>query len=542
MVFQSLNGDAERARVRLLLGIILLTALLLRLWCFVGLRGADDFSIATHALRLLQSGPWLPMGHYDARIGLYYPLALIYWIFGVGEWQTVGIVILASLVGVWLAYAIGRRMAGTAAGLLAALTLSVFPLDIVNASQLLPDLPMGVTSAMAFYLSRRVIDAGRPYFWAVAAGLTWGFAYLIKIEAALLALPLLWLVWSNRRHWRPLSIVFVSAMAVVVAESVVYYLAGGTVMHRIYCVTHQGGGRATEEFSAAQLWVFPKMWFVTVYHFSLHYYFLLGGAIWALATRRASLYPIVLWVFVDLVWLEFGGNPLSEQYSIKSHLARYCEILVVPMSVLIGASLSQLRTSLGPRVQYALVFGFVFAGLFFASFSSLDGEMVLATKKALREAVAQNYFPLYADQKSESIASIYLYDKGLRDQLHSLQHHNFRTQETSVRSLESLSGYALLNRGFMEYAWNRYRVDEVPYEQAIEQYPVLYRVDNPGPKLAYLQTRLLRSLARLLPSEFLRRKVVGTAEDLLRPGDAVILKLGRPGYSPEPGLSSGGTG
>jgi 4-amino-4-deoxy-L-arabinose transferase-like glycosyltransferase len=535
MIFQSLKEDAERAPIRLLLGIILLTALFLRLWCFVGLRGADDFSIVTHALRLLQSGPWLPMHHYDARIGLYYPLALIYWILGVGEWQTVGIVMLVSLVGVWLAFAIARRLAGTAAGLLAALALSVFPLDIVNASQLLPDLPMGVTSAMAFYLAWRVIDAERPYFWAVAAGLIWGFSYLIKVEAAFLGLPLLWLVWSNRPHWRPLSIVFVSAMAVVVAESLAYYLAGGTVIHRIYCVTHQGGGRLTEEFSQTQLWVFPKMWFVTVYHFSLHYYVMLGGAIWVLATRRSSLYPIVLWVFVDLVWLEFGGNPLSEQYTIKTHLARYCEILVVPMAVLIGASLSQLRASLGPRVQGPLVFGFVFASLFFASFSSLDGESALATKRALREAVAQNYFPLYADQKSKNIASIYLYDKGLGDHVHSLQNHNFRTQETSVRSLESLSGYALLNRGFMEYAWNRYRVEGVPYEQAAEQYPVLYRVDNPGPKLAYLQTRLLRPLARLLPSEFLRRKVVGTAEDLLRPGDAVILKLGRPAYSPESG-------
>jgi len=518
---------------RAMLALILILSLILRLWLFTGISGDDDVSIADQALRLLASGPWLPESHYAARVGLYYPQALIYAVFGVGEWQTVVMPLVYSLLGVWLAYALARRLLGSGAGLLAALTLAVFPLDVYNASQLVPDLPMGVTSALAVYLVLRVLDSDRPYPWAVAAGLVWGFSYLIKVEAALLALPLLWIAWANRQHWRPLLVVFMVAGCVVLAESLVYYLAGGTVLHRLYCVTHQGGGKLVSEYSESQLWVFPKAWLITFYQFGLHYYLLFFGVVWALVTRRSVLYPIVLWVAIDLLWLEFGGNPFSAHYSVKSHLLRYCEILAVPMAVIIGAALEQLRSHLSASGHALLVGAVVFVALFFANFNTLSSERQLATKLALDHAAAHGYFPLYTDHTSAAIASIYLHQDPRVTEIHSLQHHDFRTQETSVLPLDQLSGYALLNRGFMDYEWRRYRMTPVSPTQAAAHHQTLYEVDNPGNSLAYLQARWLSAAAGLLPVPFLREKIAGTANELLEPDDAVILRLAPVAKQPE---------
>ena len=515
-------------RTRLFLLSILSLAAILRLWSFSGIQGSDDVAIARLALELMNDGPHLPMSHYAARIGLYYPLALIYTLFGVGEWQTVIMPMAYSLLGVWLAYAIGKQLIGVNVGLLAALLLAVFPLDIYNASQLMPDLPMGVTAALAVYLFLRVTETDQPYRFAVAAGLVWGLSYLIKIEAAFLALPLLWRSWTHRHHWRPLLVVFLTVGLVVFIESLVYYLAGGTILHRIYCVTHQGDGVTVAEYSASQLWVFPKAWFITIYDFALHYYLLFAGIIWVLVTRRSVLYPVILWVVIDLLWLQFGGNPFSDNYHPKSHLLRYCEILAVPMAVIIGALLHGLKEQyhLSAPVHALAIGGVVFVALFFANFNTLSSERQQATKLALDQAVAHDYFPLYLDQTSANVASIYLYQDPRVAQIHSLQKHDMRTQETVLLSIDELNGYALLNRGFMLYAWRRYRMDEVSIDNASARYQTLFVANNPGNALAYRQAEFLATLARLIPVTFLREKIATTAEELLEPNDAVILRLG----------------
>ena len=48
---------------------------------------------------------------------------------------------LLSIVGIFVAYELGRALVGAGAGLLAALVLAVFPLDVLAATTLYPDTP-----------------------------------------------------------------------------------------------------------------------------------------------------------------------------------------------------------------------------------------------------------------------------------------------------------------------------------------------------------------------------------------------------------------
>lgn len=501
---------------------ILAFAVALRAFAFVGLGGADDSAIADLSLRLLESGPWLPMGHYASRVGLIYPLAGIYAIAGVGEWQTVVMPFLYSLLSIVLAYLIGARLAGNRAGLLAALFLAVFPLDVAAASQLMPDLPQGATMALAFYLALRVGDSDHPVPWAILAGLAWGFSYLIKVEAPLLGLPMLVLLYINRRQWKAMLLLFVVFAGVIAAESLVYWLAGGKVIHRLYAVRQQGGGQFVAEYAATQLWVFPKAWFITVYEFGLHYYFLFAAMLWVLIKRRSRLYVIVIWVVLLLLWLQFGGNPFSEHYAVKSHLNRYCEIVAVPMAVLIGAFVAWLSFEKARVIYLSATVMLVGVGLFFVNFNTLSAERQHATKRAIDHARVHDLFPLYMDRTSHALAMIYMYADPRVAQTKSLQEHDFRSQETEIVDVEAKDAYLLLNRGFMQYGWRRYRVDPVDAGK-LKDRAIVFQVDNPGNELAYQQARLLGRFADLLPVPFLREKIGNTANELLEPADAILL-------------------
>jgi len=509
------------SRNYLWLGLIFAVAIGLRLFAFVGIAGSDDLAIASLAQRLVETGPWVPKGHYEARVGLIYPLGLIYALFGVGEWQTVLLSSIAAIFSVWLAFLIGRQACNVRVGLFAALVIAVFPLDVVAATQLMPDLPLGTLLAAAFYFSMRSLDSETPRAYAIAAGLLWGYAYLVKIEAVFLGLPLLLVALLNFSKWRSFAFVFLSALAVFLLESLFYWAAGGEPVQRLAAVQSTGSLGTTPEYSGTQLWVFPKSWFVTFYYYGVHYYLLFAALVWVAVGRVRSLYPVALWAVTYLVWLQFGGNPFSDTYSVKSHIDRYCSMLSVPMAVLVGAFLVQLL-EWRPRLGRWTTGVTIALALFFVSFNTLSFERQKASKLALDYALEKGLFPLYLDRTSLGIAELYMHGDPRAGSLLPAQSYDMVKRETVFQDLETADGYVLLNRGFMEYSQNRYRIQLfVPSGDWQER--MVYSVDNPGFGPAYAQARLLYGVSRLLPVAFLRNKIGATAESLLVAGDAVIL-------------------
>ncbi len=507
----------------LLLAAILTVFAAVRFGLFAGISGADDVSIASLSLDLLSNGPSLPFSHYSGRVGLIYPQALVFALFGVGEWQMAVIPFLSSLAGVLLAYLIGKHYAQEQVGLLAAFLLGIFPLDAYFSSVLMPDLPLGATMALAFYLLIKS-ERSQHLSLAVLAGLAWGWAYLIKVEAFFFVFVVAALWVTRQLSSRTLFVCAISVGAVVFIEHVIYYLVSGDMLLRLHLIAGTSGGKMVAEYNATQLWVFPKAWFLTPYYFGLHYYFLFLALLWLPLHKRHDTLPIVVWAAVFLLWLQFGGNPFSASYSAKSHLDRYCNMLNVPMAVLIAMTIYDLGERYGAQLQRIMVTLITLTAVLFIPFNQLSSERQAATKALLDIVQEQQLYPLHLDRTSWALAQIYLYDAAQKGELHNLQPHNFSTGETNSPDPIDIDGYVLINRGFVDYGYNRYRVRKIESSQFTDQFETYLVSSNPMNISSYWSAEFLEAMSSLIPISTVRMKIQETARGLLDGNDAVLLK------------------
>lgn len=165
------------------LTVILLLAVELRLLFRSGLAGIDALTNA-HRARNLADGIWPGPGVFhsaSADLALYGPAALFYRVFGSTDAATVAWPFACSLLGVACAYLIGRKLAGEAAGLFAALVWAVLPRAVASATVLSGEGPMaafgmGVVLLIICAAWRRL--SSRLAWFVVAAGMFAGFLFL----------------------------------------------------------------------------------------------------------------------------------------------------------------------------------------------------------------------------------------------------------------------------------------------------------------------------------------------------------------------------
>ncbi|MBK9674761.1 MAG: hypothetical protein IPO82_05885 [Betaproteobacteria bacterium] len=242
------------------------------------------------------------------------------------------------------------------------------------------------------------------------------------------------------------------------AESAIYAHMVADPLRSVHAALNQGGAVFNDSYSATQLWVFPKAWFVTPYEFGLHYYLLFAAMVWTLAAWRREYFVLLVWLVIVLVWLQVGGNPFAENYRIKSHLSRYCLTVAVPAVVMIAGMLEWLWRVGFKRIAATAASVAILAGVVLTNFNSLSGEGVRATKLGLDYLVAQQGLPAYLDRKSYDLA--YWYWDGVVDksQFYPIQRHDFSTGHTDLVPQSEIHGWVLINRVFDDYAFRRYGI------------------------------------------------------------------------------------
>lgn len=118
---------------------IIAFALLLRATNIIGPVRGDDFTYLTAAKALFDGEINTRVCCGLTRIGIYWPTAIIYKVLGVSYLTGFLFPLLASLSSVIFIYGIGTLLKNEQMGLLAAFFWAIFPLDIVQATQALPD-------------------------------------------------------------------------------------------------------------------------------------------------------------------------------------------------------------------------------------------------------------------------------------------------------------------------------------------------------------------------------------------------------------------
>src|ERR1051325_11133994 len=102
-----------------LLAIVVL-AVSLRVIFFTGYHGFDDREYIPRAVELSRGGMTGPETHWGARIGPVGPTALSYGVFGVTPASTIAWPFVCSVLAVFVAFFLGRRLYGASTGLIAA--------------------------------------------------------------------------------------------------------------------------------------------------------------------------------------------------------------------------------------------------------------------------------------------------------------------------------------------------------------------------------------------------------------------------------------
>lgn len=507
-------------------GFLIGFAILLRLVFFSGISASDDVFVAQAALRVLEDGPYLPTSHYTGRLMLIYPQAAIFALFGVGEWQMAILPLIGSLVTLAVVGALTRRYVGEKAALWALLAGAIFPLDVYHATQMMPDVPIGGMLAAAIYCAfRSTWDEGRPWLWATAGGLLWGGGYLIKIEAAFLLFPMAAIFWLYGRNWKMAMVAAAWCGVVVVGENLVYWALTGNILYRLKIISESASVLMNEDYSARQLWVFPKAWFLTAYQFSLHYYLLFAAMGLALWKRERFLMVCVVWAGAFLLWLQFGANPFDEVIRFKSHLQRYCLMLAAPSFILVGYLLARLEET-RPRATQGFAALWVVGSVFLITFNYLGTERSLASKQALAQWSFSRTAPVYMDPDSYTLGRFLYRNTEWANHFHKLIEHDYHTGESQPVDPETLDGYLVVNRASLDFAAQRYAVTGFTADRIGTHCSKVMSIDNPAYGASYFTAGVLGRVGQLIPVAGVRQKVSETANSLLEKDDVMVFACG----------------
>ncbi|MBI3964955.1 MAG: glycosyltransferase family 39 protein [Chloroflexi bacterium] len=328
------------------LALILCLAGAVRRRYFFGMVRPDSFDYAADAAAWLQGfAVFTPDANafHVVRLSVLAPVTLIYGLLGISELTSALWPLFCSLGSVGLAYAIGKLLFGPRTGLLAALVVAIYPLEVVYATKLLPDTTVGFFVGLSVYFFLKAELASRPlarhYF---LAGVAVGLSYYARLNAPVIVLffgaYLLWRRRLSRAHFAFVP----GVLAVFIAAGLVFQLAGGGFFYDL-----EMGLRPLRESANRAEWTVPS-------DPALYYQFtqmlLTNGlfAPWTLALAGSLVYlgrrsPRDL--IVPLLWLGalFLYFELLSQWPVRSVQEkedRYLSPLVLPLALIVGHALA----------------------------------------------------------------------------------------------------------------------------------------------------------------------------------------------------------
>lgn len=313
-------------------------SLVVRSICFTGLIGSDDLYYSAYAQQILEGTYQLEHDHMSIRYGVILPLAAIYKVFGIHEWSTVALPLLASSLAPVLAALVGFQLSGATATWVAGLLLATFPVDARYATILVPEsmLQSAVLAAAIVYL---VAEARQSVTLGIVSGILLGLAYLIKEPGAFVVTAFVIFAFAQRRWSLGLAVAGGAAL-VLAAELTWYWVVTQDLLFRTHAmVIHDRQPEvivANEHLIYRLFQAYPRLMLLPNVDFGLHS--LLAGAACVLALVSDRSYRTVfllLWAAVPLLYLNFGTSSFQRFWALPVS-PRYVSLIYPPLFVLTG--------------------------------------------------------------------------------------------------------------------------------------------------------------------------------------------------------------
>jgi len=389
-----------RAEIWLL--FILIFALSIRMHFFVGLVNndpQDDGIYMANARRLVFGGKlsdykWAaklvsendtinPAHQFLFRWMMLFPTALSFILLGFGDFSATIYPLLCSLGGILLIYYIGKNLFNEKAGLIAAFLLSIFPLNVIFATRLLPEAPLTffmAASAFMFILgdkresNKRFLNMKNLYF--TLSGILLGLGYLTKASAIMMVLFFVSYSLYYRRIRKEYLLIIIGFFMIYSIEGGYHYSNTGDFLLRphlnskVYAfkrdVEFKNKFKSEEFFGIVEVMYLPGMdtylkafmnqkppWRSKINEgFGYFYYFVILSAILLIFCRlrhkcSKNVDIPIIWTLSLFLFLQFG--PLSLQFNAEGALVqylmihkslRYLEMLTIPSILIIASFLS----------------------------------------------------------------------------------------------------------------------------------------------------------------------------------------------------------
>lgn len=351
------------------LAAVLLIAAAVRLLFFTGLALGDDMVYAPQSMvfALLKGWPPPPY-HWFTRIGLTIPTAGAISAFGTSPFVFVLVPFAASLAAVWLSFLVALEVRDLKFAVTVGILHAFYPLEVIFATHLFPDLPVGVLCAGSTIAWWRAVRSGRVHL-AVLSGAILGAAFMVR-ETAVLCGPvfLTLLLYYRPARWAKLAVsCLLPFLAVIGAEALLYAMTAGDPLYRWHAILsvntapHEMIFPPAGQHHTGGFWTNPAVMSVSSEDFGP--YVVLAAAGVLVGARDERLRALSLWFVVGFLWNYYGTTtpwtwrPLAPE-------PRYSASLTTPIVILTASLLHRLSDRSRMIATAALVAsGIICAGL-----------------------------------------------------------------------------------------------------------------------------------------------------------------------------------
>lgn len=360
-----MDDRSSKNKTSLLLLLILVFALALRLIFFTGVSSSDSLYYSEFADKIIKNQPFIG-NHLSLRLGIIYPAAMMYSLFGVNDYSSGIMALVFSLASIILIYKFGRLLFSEKAGLLSAFLMSFFPLDVILSTTLMGDITSTFFLALSVYLflkSEKTDNKKNSGWLCLISGVSLGAAYLIREISVLIALFFVVYVIYKKKIKSNYFLVPLGFLLVSVIEVVYFYNATGNPFFRFSTVNSEWAtiilnaplySRGAFPYS---LLYFPYIIFT--HHFlGLFYPFILVSVFYFIVYKKKDTYSMLFWFVPLLVYICIGSTSPT-RYVLFPADPRMLSLITFPGILLLAQFLSQqdriIKKALAPSISVLLL-------------------------------------------------------------------------------------------------------------------------------------------------------------------------------------------
>ncbi|MBM3779474.1 MAG: hypothetical protein FJW23_14765 [Acidimicrobiia bacterium] len=362
MTAENQDPGAVTSRPPLLgLGVVTLLSLMLCLAFGQGFVATDDLGYADLATSLQHgwSDPLVTGGHRAGRIGLVFPLAVMFSVAGSNPLTLSLLPFFCTVFTAPMVAWLGTRVWGRRTGLLAGLLYPLVPITLTIGRTLVPEpiVSFELCAAAAFGMLGADPRRGRHRLALLLAGLCVGLAYLTTEAGAVMIGVLALFLVVSRQPLNHVGILLAGFLSVVVIELVYHQVIDGSALHRFSNVqAYAGHGQvvsANIDLPYRLVRAYPAMFVYPSLSLGVWGPLMIAGAIYGVSRWRHNL-MFLSWAGAILLFYNFMSASLS-QYVALPVSPRLIVPALPPLVILLAKLLTDGWAWLGRRRPAARV-------------------------------------------------------------------------------------------------------------------------------------------------------------------------------------------